>query len=128
MYGKAIAKQLKPFESYHVVEAAGGKFVFAVLDELEPRLRAALGGADIIGQSTGVRIGKVTAKLTQGHQLDAVVGDEAGVERTVAMVQRAEHERREAEAAERRAHAVTAARKKDAARQVSAYGVAVPEE
>jgi hypothetical protein len=128
LYGRSIAKQLQPWTAYTVLDAAGGRFVFAVPDELEARLRAALGGADVVGQSTGVGIGKITAKLTQGHQLDLVVADEPAIATSVAMVQRAEQENRDAQAAERRVHAVTVARKKEQARQVSAYGVVIPDE
>jgi hypothetical protein len=114
LYGRSIAKQLEPWTAYTVLDAAAGRFIFAARDEFEPRLRAALGGGEVIGMSTGVGIGKITA------QLDLVVADEAAIDKAVVMVRAAEQERREADAAERRAHAVTLARKREEARQLSA--------
>jgi hypothetical protein len=126
LYGRSIAKELEPWTAYTVLDAAAGRFVFAVPDELEPRLRSSLGGADLIGQSTGVGIAKITAKLSQGHQLDLVVTDEDGIAKAVAMVQAAEQERRDQDAAERRAAGVRLQRDREKARALSTFGVALP--
>lgn len=102
-----------------------GAFVFAAPEQHETRLRAALGGAGIVGQAEGIRLGKVLQRLDGGLRLDGVLADDAAIAEAVAMVQQAEAARRDAEAATRRAHAVAAARQREEARQLSAYGTVV---
>jgi hypothetical protein len=67
-------------------------------------------------------------KLDGGVRLDGVLADEDAILEAVQVVQRAEQERREAEAATRRAAAQAQARKREDARLVGAYGVSLSDD
>jgi hypothetical protein len=126
LFGRKVGNAIALREPYVVIES--GAFMFATPEQHETRLRAALGGGGIVGQAEGIRLGKVLQKLDGGVRLDGVLADEDAISEAVAMVQRAEQERREAETATRRAQIQAVARKRDEARQLSAYGTVVPDE